>query len=767
MDFKSVTKNNFIHDYFESDILEDFNYQIELEKHLDELENILIEPTITNQIDKKTSQTDTNVSEFQIENKLSETQNEKMSKLNNEKNEIPTKDEIKKKPIQKKYIKYNLKTNELNYLNTFSNNTYHKGTYLIDPKFKIKNKQNETDLEYVFNNQKIQLKNSNQIIQSNIDYYEIELNTDDFVDISEKRDMDFVAEINHLLNPLSTVLNYHSSKPELIYKNPNLIDCINKFIQQSGDHSTSLLTDLFAKFGETLAMLIKNEKLNIINFSNKTKYNNNHELWLNNQLKQEFKIESLPKELINIITHINYFFNEIKDKLKFNENTGFYNIIYNGSEYPLICKHVYLSLSGKSQYEISALCCVNSQCKFCGDSMVDYYYDDEDNIPTSIATLVYKLIDLSYGSNDDSLFRTVYIKCTSVILKFVNKNDEKYEDKATAIFSIFIFKIIKCLIQQNVISENSKKVNSLIKLIVDYCLIIGWDNQKIESLLDNDNLFTGISDFKELLFPSKKQTENEETMEFIFNEYADEELKKIKKDNKLNKFNDILLDMILDNVDYKKIESIIHTLQILSTIVNENTTIFHTEHNTEDLFIKLIRNYCPENFIHEWTSKQGTKICKYCGIDEHYKKISEIYEKYKNIFNNKYVLSSENKLNKFKIVQINKDEILKKLSTIKTSEIKNYIIKRLNISENEYKMIETNLFNIISYIYSSLLNLSNIHDEVINDLSETDLIKLYLYFDQTEPEKNLIEIFKYCLLKPSIYYKNKNSNNIYEDDDDD
>ena len=754
MDFKSVTKNNFHHDYFESDILEDFDYQIELEKHLNELENVLIEPEITNRIDKKAAQ---------IETKPSKIQNEEVTKLTpEEKTEIP----LKKKPIQKKYIKYNLKANELNYLNTFSNNTYHKGIYLIDPKFKIKNRQNEIDLESVFNNQKIQLKNTNQIIQSSSDYYDIELNTEHSLDINERQNMDFVAEINHLLNPLSTILNYHSSKPELIYKNPNLIDCINKFIQQSGDRSTSLLTDLFAKFGETLAMLIKNERLNVINFSNKTKYKNDHELWLNNQLKQEFKIESLPKELINVITHINYFFNEIKDKLKFNEKTGFYNIVYNNNEYPLICKHVYLSLIGKSQYEISALCCVNSQCKFCGDSMVDYYYDDEDNIPSSIAALVYKLIDLSYGSNDDSLFRTVYIKCTSVILKFVNKNDEKYEDKATAIVSIFIFKIIKYLIQQNVISESSKKVNSLIKLIVDYCLVIGWDNQKIESLLDNDNLFSDVSDFKELLFPTKKQTENEETMEFIFNEYADKELKKIKDNNELNKFNDTLLNMILDNVDYQKIESIIHTLQILSIILNENTTIFHTEHDTEDLFIKLIKNYCPENFIHEWTSKQGSKICKYCGIDENYKKISEIYEKYKNIFNNKYVLSSENKLNNFKIVQTNKDEILKKLSTIKNMEIKNYIMKRLNILENEYKMIETNLFNIIPYIYSSLINLLNIHDNIISDLSETDLIKLYLYFDQTEPEKNLIEIFKYCLLKPSIYYKNKNSNNIYEDDDD-
>lgn len=759
MDFKSVGKNNFIHNYFESDILEDFDYQIELEKHLNELENILIEPEpeIINHINKKTPQ---------IENKLSESQNDETTKLTNEKkNEIPTKDVTKKKPIQKKYIKYNLKPNELNYLNTFSNNTYYKGTYLIDSNFKIKNKQSETDLEYVFNNQKIQLKNSNQIIQSSSDYYDIELNTDNFIDIAEKQNMDFVAEINHLLNPLSTVLNYHASKPELIYKNPNLIDCINKFIQQSGDHSTSLLFDLFAKFGETLAMLIKNDKLNVINFSNKTKYNNNHELWLNNQLKQEFKIESLPKEVINIITHINYFFNEIKDKLKFNEKTGFYNIIYNGNEYPLICKHVYLSLLGKSQYEISALCCVNSQCKFCGDSMVDYYYDDEDNIPTSIATLVYKLIDLSYGSNDDSLFRAVYIKCTSIILKFVNKTDEKYEDKATAIVSIFIFKIIKYLIQQNVILESSKKVNSLIKLIVDYCLIVGWDNQKIESLLDNDNLFGDISDFKELLFPTKKQIENEETMEFIFNEYADKELKKIKNNNEMQKFNDTLLDMILDNVDYKKIESIIHTLQILSTIINENETIFHTEHNTEDLFIKLIKNYCPENFIHEWNNQQGNRICKYCGIDEHYKKSLEIYEKYKNIFNNKYILSSENKLNNFKIISINKDEIVKKLSAFKSSEIKNYIMKRLNISENEYKMIETNLFNIIPYIHSSLMNLLNIHDDIIDDLPETDLIKLYLHIDQTEPEKNLIEIFKYCLLKPSIYYKNKNSNTIYEDDD--
>ena len=59
--------------------------------------------------------------------------------------------------------------------------------------------------------------------------------------------------------------------------------------------------------------------------------------------------------------------------------------------------------------------------------------------------------------------------------------------------------------------------------------------------------------------------------------------------NNMKATNDTLLNMILDNVDYQKIKSIIHTLQILSIIINENTTIFHTEHDTKDLFVKLIK----------------------------------------------------------------------------------------------------------------------------------------------------------------------------------
>ena len=843
MNFESTNIN--LYDYFNSDILEDFEYQKELEQHLNELENVLIEPSVEqisktnqneiedqdfkvdqNEIDEQTSKINQNEIDDQ-ESKVNQNEIDEPSKINqneikkqsskvkqkenkkqaskknqnkikkqasesindtikdtlkdtledtpkdtieNTPKDIP-KDSIneqiskpnQKKDYIKKYIDYKPNENEIKYLNTLPTNTYVEGNYMIDSELKIKNNDNNNQMFTILENKKIQLKEANQIIQSSTGYYNIS-NTESYEiePISDKKNLDFVAEINHLLNPLSTYLNYQYSKSELIYKNPNLIDCLHKNLQQSGDHTPSELTDLFARFGETLAMLIKTHKNNSLRITSKTNYKNKNNLWIDEKLNKKFNVIKLPKHLTNIIYHINYYFNQIKDKLKFNEKTGFYNITYENNEYPLICRHTYLSLIGKSQYEISTLCCVNSQCKYCGDSMIDYYYDDESDIPNSVPVLVYKLIDLSESSNDDDMFRNIFIKCTSVISKFVNKTDENYENKASAIVSIYIYKIIKEAIKQNQISEYSKKVISLIKLITDYCVLVEWDNQKIETLLNNENLFTDISSVTDLLFKDQKNNKVEDNIEYIFKNFSSNELKQFKKDNKLANFNDTLLNLILDNTDFKFINELIKTIELLSNVINENEIIFSTENNTLDLFEKLIKYYCPENFIHDWNDKK----CKHCGVLKNFENTPQIYEKYKLSFNNNFILSSENKLQKFKVTELNNEDITKKINSIKENEIKEHIIKRLNISEDEYKIIDQRMFEVMPYIQSYILNELTISKDYFEKLTEKDILRLYIYLDKTS-DNNMIEIFKYCLLKPTFYFKKQNSTNLYEDNDDD
>ena len=792
MDFDSMNMD--LYQYFNNDILEDFEYQQELENHLNDLENVFItvqsknsenQSKINNltKIHDNVKKEDLNEITNEIKNKVSkEVTNEIKNEVANEftnKNKINDKVENKnnennKQPL-KKYIKYKPDSNDIKYLNTLDTNTYLAGEYNINNEFKIKNDVNPQMFNILLN-KKIQLKNTNQITQSTISYYKIDDPTENindnqtledhskFLTVSDKKDVDFVAEINHILNPTSTYLNYQYSKAELIYKNPNLIDCLHKYLQQTGDHTTSEITDLCACFGETLAMFVKLQKIHSLYIKTKSKYKNENNLWIDNKLNHKFNIIKLPKYLINIINHINYYFKDIKDELKLNEKTGFYNIIYENNEYPLMCKHIYLTLIGKSQYEISTLCCVNSQCKYCGDSMVDYYYDDEDDIPSSIANLVYKLIDLTNSSDDDGVFRTIFIKCTGVVTKFVNKNDKNYDDKASAIVSIYIYKILREAIKQNKIMESSKQVNSLIKLITDYCIAVEWDDQKIESLLNNDNLFSDISNVFEILFQPEKKEIIDDNMETIFEKYSDSELKTLKQKNELFQFNNTLLDLILDDVDFKFIFNLIQAIEVLSTVINETETIFNNENYTQELFEKLIKTYCPENFIHNWTNNK----CEYCGVHSDFKKVDKIYEEYKNKFNSNFVLSSANKLTKFKTVEIHKDDIIKKINSVKENEIRDYIIKRLNISENEYNTINQRMFEVVPYMQSYILNKLSLPKNILNDFSKEEILRLYIFIDKNcadDSTLNMFEIFKYCLLKPTFYFKKKTIDSFYEDED--
>jgi hypothetical protein len=123
------------------------------------------------------------------------------------------------------------------------------------------------------------------------------------------------------------------------------------------------------------------------------------------KLKRNFNVMVLPKDVIEMIRHINYYFKDIKNKLVFDDVTGFYLMDVETEDgkktkLPIMCRHIFMTLSGKSLYQISKECCVNGQCKYCGDSMISFADDDSTNIPPSIAELAYRLIECSDSADD-------------------------------------------------------------------------------------------------------------------------------------------------------------------------------------------------------------------------------------------------------------------------------------------------------------------------------------------------------------------------------
>ena len=685
---------------------------------------------------------------------------EKITDTSNQKNKL---DYLAKKhdDFDHKSFIYKPPINDMKFINSLSYGTYFEAEFIRDEK----NNENSINKKFQDYNRKIRIKDTNQITYGTTSYYKDTLNPNneigDIQPISEKTNMDFIAEIKNAINSSTSFLSYRETKAELVSKYPNLIDPINYFIQQAGDNSTSLLTDLFARFGETFAMYYKYQLYeSYIGNKNKALTSNSFN---NKPIKENFKIVKLPPELSRIIRNVNYYFKEIKDDLTLNEKTGQYNLKYKEIEYPIICKHIYMGLSGSSPLEISKVCCLNSQCKYCGDSLINYYEDlEETEIPETILSLTYKLIENTSCSDDDGMFRIIYNMFTGVISKFVNKEDPKFEDKAIAIVSLYIYKIILLMVEKNKLEATSKKTKSLINTINENCSIVGWDTTKIESLLNNEDLFTNLNLFIDLLTNEQKTDENLlETVNKIFESTSQNELKILQKENRLREFNETLMKKIIDNVNFDFVQKIVDEVKSINlTNVTPKDELYGNENNTFEVFKKIIKTYCPSNYIHEWNKNS----CSKCGIKKDFSNVEDIYERYKLIINQTFDLQPSNNVSKTKILK--QDSIIDNgLRQIPENEIKKYIIDRLNINENGYDKIVSHMFEIIPYLYSTIETKYHVGFEKLNKLKHEEILRIFLYIDSINPNENYIDILKYGLLTASVYIKTKTINQIELEDE--
>lgn len=656
---------------------------------------------------------------------------------------------------------------EMKFINNLSSDSYIQAKYINS-----KHKEDKPISENIQDQDiKISIQPSGQISYATTEYYKTDTNIKNneeiwYPNLLNKTNVDIIGEINNRINTHHSFLSYHDFKSVLISKYPNLIDEINYFVQQPTDKTPTKISDWFAKFVDSYTMFFKYQLAR--SHTNDNKVLEIKETTLNtSKVKHNFKVMVLPKDVVEIIRHINYYFKDIKNKLELDDKTGFYLLDVETDDgkktkLPLMCKHVYMTLSGKSLYQISKECCLNGQCKYCGDSMINFTDDDSTNIPPSIAELAYRLIECSDSSDDDATFLIIYNMFTAVIYSFVQQEDPNYENKAAAIVSLYVYKIINELIDKNIINKSTPNVKKLIAIIADNCTMVGWDEDKMNKLMQNDKLFGNIDMFIKLLSGTQEKIiDLGDMVNSVFNSQSIEEIKNIKANNELDRFNTINEVSILDDVNFDFIQGIIDNIKNEIKVKSKHDEIYGTSVDTLELFEKIAPKYCPVNYLHVFDKSE----CKFCGLKKDNSNAKKIYEKYEKTFNQKFELDPINKLNKFKDFKQQVDPIKEGLKNISENEIESYIKHKLNLNEIEYKKINNYIYEIINDLVSVISNYTFTPTDKIWKLSMNEIIRVYLYLDKIEIAPNLINIFRFGLLPPPSYIKVKNKTSTFEDED--
>jgi hypothetical protein len=771
-------------DFIDSELFDNIDYQEALEQHLNELEQTIENDDVKDykQINVKLKNNDDiygepeNTIYGEPEPPVIVKQNTKTNidiietnKLNGSNEAQKQIEFISKKhnDFKKKIFVYKPGELEMKFINNLPSESYITAKYITG-----KNKINKPLSESIQDMDiKILIEPNKQISYATTEYYFSDnVNTNEreiwYPNILNKNNVDIVSETNNKLNCHHSFLTYQNFKSVLISKYPNLIDEINYFIQQPTDKTPSKNSDWFSKFIDAFITFYKYQLTR--SHVNDNKVLEINETTLNkSKIKRNFNVLVLPKDVVEIIRHINYYFKDIKDKLTFDEKTGFYMLLAelengNKSNLPIMCKHVYMTLSGKSLYQISKECCLNGQCKYCGDSMISFADDDSTNIPPSIAELAYRLIECSDSSDDDATFLIMYNMFTAVIYSFVQPDDPAYENKATAIVSLYVYKILNELIEKNIIDRTIPPVKKLISIIADNCTLVGWDEEKMEKLMRNEKIFGNIDVFVKILSgKTEKIIDLDDTLKSIFNSESIQEIKQIKETGKLEEFNTLNEISILDDVNFDFIQGIIDNIKTDYKTKNKPDDIYGTSVDTLELFEKIAPKYCPVNYLHVFDGSE----CKYCGIKKDCSNAKKIYEKYEKIFNQKFDLDPINKLHKFKPFKQDIDPIETGLKEIKDDDIEQYIKSKLNLNNIEYNKVQSNMYLIINDMVSVISDLTFTPSDKIWKLNTNEIIRIYLYLDKINIAPNLINIFRTSLLPPPSYIKTKQKNMLFEDED--
>ena len=583
--------------------------------------------------------------------------------------------------------------------------------------------------------------NSGTVIYTNGKYFDIKkrVKSTKLRRLEEKTNFDLLTELVQNENPSHSFLSYDLCKADLLCTNYNYIHSINYYLQTPIKNSISNVFNKFAKF-----IRVYNYYRHHLNFKEYKKPGTIKFNYKVNKIKQKFAIQKIPHEISTMIRNIQINFENIKNLLTFDPKTGFYYYKYKDSEFPVLCKHVYMTLDGENLYSISDQCANKGQCIYCGDSLASLAFDDTTILPKQIAELAFMVMGIFGCGEDQQIFLYLYNFMSSIIDKFVKFDDELFSEKSIAICSLYSYELLRKS------GFDGDTLVGYFRRLARNCSEVGWDEAKIVNMLDS-GIFGNIADMIDVLKNGLIVSTSEDDLNKIFEAFASKELKEIFANHEMEKFNDIFIQTIYD---LAKLDNYVSKFKnIKDNVPKTMLNLFeNTAYDTFDIFKSLIQHNCPINSVHVFVKGE----CKHCGFKSDMSNITEVYNKFSNTFNSVYDMKPVSKFNsnKFEENKVKLDDILKK--ECKTFEqAVNHIKQVFEFSDKDWQPIYEKFNGIMHQVEDLIkINLIIIDEKPLN-LSKNDLIRLLVYIEEKKIDTTALQIFNMLCSSSFIYTPTK------------
>lgn len=369
------------------------------------------------------------------------------------------------------------------------------------------------------------------------------------------------------------------------------------------------------------------------------------------RIKIKYNITLIPKDLQNKFNKPGRYFDEIKNVLKLDKETGFYSYYLESSKIPILCIHEYMIYEGKPLTEVSISCYRKGKCKYCGQELNAYHEQLKESLPPKIYDLIYKYMEtINENIEESSLMFTLFSLIYDSIKINVDKADVKNYDASIVAFTGLYLYAVYVKTKDSI--KYNMKINKFLDSIKIYWSEVGWTIETVKNVINNSTMFSNMSNMANII--KEKIYSNEITfldllpISILFEKNVKPtDLNKLEAKTKMQKlwlsgedkikafneaFENILLsrwqfNLIKQSIEYVSKEKINTTFDVLDIKLSKTN-------NGENFFSKTCEIFCPVSKFHKWNDKS---VCVNCGLKKDKSNQKDVYNKYQIEITNSYL----------------------------------------------------------------------------------------------------------------------------------